>query len=331
MRREIVCDWEIMDSESEVKDKYEGKGECLCGARGLCIETLARQQREIREVQHQELEVMVGEVRRETPDTAILVLFTGNDRFHYEAGQFITIDPHQFSELERFTAFLENVKGRQEPPRAYSLISAPHEDRLAIIVKEERYVPGETAYPPLLSPFLVNQIRRGRRMKIQGFTGAYTLSISLPDHSQILHLCAGSGVVPSLSIIKESIYRGDPYHHILLYSSIRREDILYYSEFEKLHQKYPDRFEVLHCIDSEEPQRIRSLFQGRISVELLRNLITDPGQVLAFVCGPGITPYEGRKACEAGVKPNPRFVERMVALLFELGLDKKQIKQESWG
>ena len=53
-----------------------------------------------------ELEVMVADVVYETPDTTTLVFFTGNDRLDYKAGHFLTIDPHQFEALERFTAFL---------------------------------------------------------------------------------------------------------------------------------------------------------------------------------------------------------------------------------
>ena len=50
-----------------------------------------------------ELEVMIADVVQETPDTATLVLFTGNDRLDYKPGHFLTIDPHQFEALERFT------------------------------------------------------------------------------------------------------------------------------------------------------------------------------------------------------------------------------------
>ena len=74
-----------------------------------------------------ELEVMVADVVDETPDTSTLVFFTGNDHLEYRAGHSLTIDPHQFDALERFTAFLEDLKGRREPPRAYSMCSAPHE------------------------------------------------------------------------------------------------------------------------------------------------------------------------------------------------------------
>src|SRR5258705_12705269 len=119
---------------------------------------------------------MVADVIVETSDTATLVLFTGNDRLEYQAGHFLTVDPHQFDALERFTSFLEDLKGRREPPRAYSMSSAPHERYLAVTVKEERYVSGTTRFPPLLSPLLVKRTLRGMRLVVTGFTGPYTLA-----------------------------------------------------------------------------------------------------------------------------------------------------------
>ena len=123
-----------------------------------------------------QMEVMVAEAVQETADTTTLVFFTGNDRLDYKAGHFLTIDPHQFEGLERFIAFLEDLKGKKEPPRAYSMASSPHEKYLAVTVKEERYVTGLTQYPPLLSPLLVKRIPRGTRLVVTGFTGPYTLA-----------------------------------------------------------------------------------------------------------------------------------------------------------
>src|SRR6185295_2667302 len=146
-----------------------------------------------------ELEVMVAEAVYETPDTTTLVLFTGNDRLDYKAGHFLTIDPHQFEALERFTAFLEDLKGKRDPPLFFSNATAPHEKQLAVTIKEERYSSGSTKYPPLLSPMLVKRTLRGMRLVITGFTGPYTLPEDVEtktDH--IVHLCAGSGSVPNL-------------------------------------------------------------------------------------------------------------------------------------
>ena len=279
-----------------------------------------------------ELEVEVVQARHDTPDTTTLFMSTGDEPIEYEAGHFCTIDPHQFGELEHFTAYLEDQKGQREKPRAYSMASAPHEEHLAITIKEERYESGETPYPPLLSPLLTYYIQEGRRLVISGFTGAYTFPADVCERTgHILHVCAGSGIVPNRSLIKESLHRGDPLRHTLLFSNKTRQDIIYFEEFEVLREQYPDRLDVIHCITREDPAAIRGARSGRISEELLREVSPDPSKVMAYSCGPGITPYERRAARAKGETPEPRFVENMVALLQEHGLDKKQIRQESWG
>ena len=279
-----------------------------------------------------ELEVEVVQARRDTPDTTTLFMSTGDEPIEYEAGHFCTIDPHQFGELEHFTAYLEDQKGQREKPRAYSMASAPHEQHLAITIKEERYESGQTPYPPLLSPLLTYYIQEGRRLVISGFTGAYTFPADVCERTgHILHVCAGSGIVPNRSLIKESLHRGDPLRHTLLFSNKTRGDVIYFEEFEVLRAQYPDRLDVIHCITREDPAGIRGARNGRISEELLLEVAPDPSSVLAYSCGPGITPYERRAARAKGETPEPRFVENMVALLQEHGLDKKQIRQESWG
>ena len=279
-----------------------------------------------------ELEVEVVQARRDTPDTTTLFMSAGDEPIEYEAGHFCTIDPHQFGELEHFTAYLEDQKGQREKPRAYSMASAPHEQHLAITIKEERYESGETPYPPLLSPLLTYYIQEGRRLVISGFTGAYTFPADVYERTDhIIHVCAGSGIVPNRSLIKESLHRGDPLRHTLLFSNKTRGDVIYFEEFEVLREQYPDRLDVIHCITREDPAGIRGARNGRISGELLREVAPDPSKVMAYSCGPGITPYERRAARAKGEDPEPRFVENMVALLQEHGVDKKQIRQESWG
>src|SRR5262249_53956130 len=155
------------------------------------------------------MEVMVADVTVETPDTTTLVLFTGNDRLEYRAGHFLTLDPHQFTALDRFTAYLEDLKGKKEPPRAYSLTSAPYEKQIAITIKEEPYLSGVPQSPPLLSPLLVRRTPRGTRMTITGFTGPYVLPEDIEQRTDhLVHVVAGSGSVPNFSILKDSLARG---------------------------------------------------------------------------------------------------------------------------
>jgi 3-ketosteroid 9alpha-monooxygenase subunit B len=281
-----------------------------------------------------ELEAMVAEVIRETPDTTTLVLFTGNERLEYEAGHFLTIDPHQFEGLERFTAFLEDLKGRKEQPRAYSMSSAPHERYIAITVKEERYVTGTTKYPPLLSPLLVHRTPRGTRMIITGFTGPYILNPKiLSKRNHIFHICAGSGVVPNFAIIKSALHLYPELRHTLLYSNRTWQDVIFRSEIETLVREHPDRLNVVHTLtrQSPAPGEISTVRSGRIGLGLLKELVPADLNCHFFVCGPGISPFERAAARERGAEPVPRFLESVIADLKTLGVQRDQIMQESYG
>jgi ferredoxin-NADP reductase len=281
-----------------------------------------------------ELEVMVAEVVAETHDTVTLVLFTGNDRLDYRAGHFLTIDPHQFEALERFTSFLEDLKGKKEPPRAYSMVSAPHERYLAVTVKEERYASGQTKYPPLLSPLLVKHLARGQRLTVTGFTGPYTLPDDIEaktDH--LVHLCAGSGSVPNVSILKHALLNHPKLRHTFVYSNKTWDDVIFRRTLDELARAHPDRLRVVHALTRESdvgrhPGEVR---KGRVSVAMLRELIPDPGAAMVYACGPAISAWDRQAAREAGIAPAPRFMESVLDALKEVGVPNDRIKRESYG
>src|SRR5689334_2108727 len=200
-----------------------------------------------------EMEVMVADVIVETPDTATLVFFTGNDRLDYKAGHFLTIDPHQFDSLERFISFFEDVKGKKEPPRAYSMSSAPHERYLAVTVKEERYVSGVSRFPPLLSPLLVKRTVRGMRLVVTGFTGPYTLPADVATQTDhIVHVCAGSGSVPNFSMLKYALEHHPTLRHTFLYSNKKWNDVIFRDELDRLAARHAERVKILHALTREE-------------------------------------------------------------------------------
>ncbi len=281
-----------------------------------------------------EMECMVADVIVETPDTSTLVLFTGNDRLEYKAGHFLTIDPHQFESLERFIAFFEDVKGKKEPARAYSMASAPHEQYLAITIKEERYVSGMTKYPPLLSPLLVKRTVRGMRLRITGFTGPYTLPDDIESKTDhIVHVCAGSGSVPNYSILKHALREHPTLRHTFVYSNKTWSDAIFHDDLTRLEREHADRLQVVHVLTRETnrpegPARIR---KGRITTDGLKELIPDPSAVIVYACGPAINPWDRAAAKAAGTEPTPRFLESALASLKELGVPDKKIKRESYG
>jgi ferredoxin-NADP reductase len=276
-----------------------------------------------------ELEVMVADVIVETPDTATLVFFTGNDRLEYKPGHFLTIDPHQFQSLERFIAYFEDLKGRKEPPRAYSMCSAPHERYLAITVKEERYVSGQTLYPPLLSPMLVKRTFRGMRLQITGFTGPYTLPDDIESKTDhLVHMCAGSGVVPNFAILKHALLQHAKLRHTFVYSNKTWEDVIFRRNLEELQRQHPDRLRVIHTLTREEHPSAR---KGRVTPELLREFIPDPAACIVYACGPAISPWEKKAAAAKGTTPAPRFLETVLTGLQAIGIKDEQIEYESYG
>jgi len=281
-----------------------------------------------------ELEVMVADVVIETPDTATLVFFTGNDRLEYSAGHFLTIDPHQFEALQRFTAFLEDLKGRREPPRAYSMSSAPHERYLAVTVKEERYLSGVTKFPPLLSPMLVKRTVRGMRLVVTGFTGPYTLPPDIDKQTDhIVHICAGSGSVPNFSMLKFALAHHPRLRHTFIYSNKTWDDVIYKDALAELAAKHSDRLAVIHTLTREEDQSVYgpSVRNGRVNEALLRELIQNPTECVAYVCGPGISHWDVVAAKQAGTKPQPRFLESVLEELNAIGVPPKRIKREFYG
>jgi ferredoxin-NADP reductase len=281
-----------------------------------------------------ELEVMVADVIVEAPDTTTLVLFTGNDRLEYLAGHFLTIDPHQFESLERFTSFLEDLKGRREPPRAYSMSSAPHERYLAVTVKEERYVSGATRFPPLLSPLLVKRTVRGMRLVVTGFTGPYTLGPDISaqtDH--IVHVCAGSGSVPNFSMLKFALAHHPKLRHTFVYSNKMWSDVIFRDQLARLAAQHPDRLTLLHTLTREEDasQLGPAVRTGRVDQALLREAIPDPTGCLVYVCGPGTSKWDLAAAKEAGTAAPPRFLEAVLGDLEALGVPATRIKREFYG
>ena len=278
-------------------------------------------------------EVTVIERVIETPDTVTLVYAADRPLAAYQAGQFLTIDPHQFAGLSGYVRYFEEQKGKKEPARAYSMASTPAEP-LAITIKEEPFVAGATRYPPLLSPYLVRSCLPGMRMTVTGFTGHYTLPKAMAAGSeQIVHLCAGSGIVPSYGIIKDVLARHPHLKQTLIFGNKTAEDAIFGKHLDALADRHPSRFTYLQALSREADAAKfgAHVMRGRVSRELIAEAVPDLGRARFFVCGPGITPFERKAAKEKGVPATPRFIETVLGYLKELGVDRKQITQEAFG
>lgn len=269
----------------------------------------------------------------ETKDTRTLVLDVGAPA-GYRAGQYVTIAPQQFAGLHGFAAYLEHLKGRVEAPRAYSMCSAPHERHVAITIKEEVYDAGGMKYPPLLSGFLVHQVRAGDRLTARGFVGTYVLPDDIESRAaHILHLCAGSGSVPNFSMLKDSLHRHPRLRHTFVYSNKTWDDVIFRDALARLREEHPARLRVIHRLTRETGPLVQEedVRAGRVEAELLRAVLAGEPDSLVYVCGPAITVWE-RRACKAqGTTPTPRFMESMLSHLATLEVPPDRIKVEAFG
>jgi 3-ketosteroid 9alpha-monooxygenase subunit B len=276
--------------------------------------------------------VTVAAVVSETPD-AVTLVYDAPDEPDYRAGQYLTIDPHQFSTLRRFIQLMELLKKRTEPARAYSMASAPHEP-LAITIKEECWTPGDQQYPTLLSPFLVREVTAGMAMTVSGFTGSYCLPDDIESRTDhIVHLCAGSGSVPNWSILKSALRERTRLRHTFLYSNTTWDDVIYRDALEALAAAHPDRLSLVHTLTRQTdftrvPAGVRS---GRITSSLVREMVRDYSTAVFYACGPALSPWQRLSAREKGVQPAPRFIESVHDIIRELGVPRGRLRTESYG
>ena len=275
-------------------------------------------------------DALVVESIVETPDTRTLVLDVGAHT-PYRAGQYVSIDPHQFPALQSVTRYLEHRKGRPEPPRAYSMCSAPQEPYVAITIKEELY-DGVMAYPPLLSGFLVHSVRAGDRIAALGFVGAYVLP-EAPAAEHILHLCAGSGSVPNVSMVKDALHRHRDLRHTFVYSNKTWDDVIFRDLLSQLSGEHPSRLQVIHTLtrEPEHSPAAEGVLKGRVTAELLGSVLEREPHSLIYMCGPAISVWDRRAHAVAGTTPAPRFLETMMSHLTSLGVPRDKIKMEAFG
>lgn len=267
----------------------------------------------------------------ETHDTRTLVL-DGGERRAWRAGQYVSIDVHQFPGLASFVAYLEQAKGRREAPRAYSMSSAPDEPYLAITIKEEVFQPGRTKYPPLISGFLVHHVRAGDRMSVRGFAGAYVLPDDVEERTgHVLHLCAGSGSVPNLSMIKDSLHRHTRLRHTFIYSNKTWDDVIFRDQLTAIEARHPSRLRVIHTLTRGGDALPPGVRAGRIDTALIAQVLEGEPDSLVFACGPAITVWDRRAAAAAGTIPAPQFLEAMLAHLATAGMPRERVTVESYG
>jgi ferredoxin-NADP reductase len=188
--------------------------------------------------------------------------------------------------------------------RSYSIASAPEREG-EIDITVERIEDGE------VSTYMHDVLIPGDRIEVRGPIGGYFVweaSMTEP----LLLICGGSGVVPLMSMIRHRIDAGAMNPTRLLYSSRTFEDIIYYSELEKLREA-DGGLQIFHTLTRSQPGGWNG-YVRRIDKDMLNEVAGPLGRsVQVYICGPTL------------------LVEAAANTLVKIGIDSILIRTERFG
>ncbi|BBZ10125.1 ferredoxin reductase [Mycobacterium branderi] len=201
-----------------------------------------------------ELRGRILEVRRETEDSATLVIKPGwGFSFDYQPGQFIGI------------GLLVDGRWRW---RSYSLTSSPvtRERTVTITVK---------AMPEgFLSTHLVAGVAPGTIVRLAAPQGNFVMPDPAPP--AVLFLTAGSGITPVMSMLRTLVRRDQITDVVHLHSAPTAADVLFAAELEQLAR-----------VQAGYQLRVRTTrSQGRLDLSRLDDEVADWRDRQTWACGP---------------------------------------------
>jgi predicted ferric reductase len=126
----------------------------------------------------------------------------------------------------------------------------------------------------------VPQLQPGRRLLVDGPHGSYRPR----RHAERFVLIAGGiGITPVISLLRTAADSGDRRPFLLVYGSLRWEEVIFREELEQLQRRLDLR--VVHVLT--EPPPAWAGEAGFIDTDLLgRHLPADLGRAEIFICGP---------------------------------------------
>lgn len=206
----------------------------------------------------------IKQVTRVTPQ-AVEILFDIpedlQDAFNYTAGQYLTLKA--------------TIDGN-EVRRAYSLSSAPHENRWSVVVK--------VVEDGVFSNYAMT-LRAGDTLEVATPEGLFIHERHNGSH--YLLAAAGSGITPIISILKDILINEPDSKVALIYGNQSQAQTIYFEILNDLKDQYENRFVLKYSFSREE--RNESLF-GRVNKGNLNFFIkqdcTDFTFTKAYLCGP---------------------------------------------
>lgn len=193
-------------------------------------------------------------------------------RFKLPEGETIKFKAGQFANL--FSKPYDDV--REETSRAYSISSAPSDNRAIELVI--RYVPNG-----MVTTYVFKHLKEGDKVRLIGPFGEFFLR---DTDREIVCIAGGSGLAPIRSIVLDMIDRGISNRKAtFFFGAVSQRDLYYVEEFKAIEKAHPwFRFvPALSKDDSEHP------YEKGIITEVVARNYGDMKELEAYLCGsPGM-------------------------------------------
>ncbi len=147
-------------------------------------------------------------------------------------------------------------------------------------------------------------LKEGDKVSIEAPFGDFTFK---GEYGKIAMLAGGIGITPLRCMIRYATDEKLDTKIILIYSNRFEDEIVFKNELEEM-QKLSRNLRVVYTIT--RPNEKWNGRRGRIDKEMIQKEIPDYMERVFYICGP------------------PKMVEAMVAILKEMNVPDKQIKQE---
>ncbi len=207
-----------------------------------------------------ELRGRVLEVRRETVDSATLVIKPGwGFSFDYQAGQYIGI------------GLLVDGRWRW---RSYSLTSVPVDRQSGSRGARTITITVKAMPEGFLSTHLVGGVEPGTIVRLAAPQGNFVLPDPAP--AKVLFLTAGSGITPVMSMLRTLVRRGQLGDVTHLHSAPTAADVLFAGELAELADAHEDYRLTVRATRTE----------GRVDLARLDEIVPDWQERQTWACGP---------------------------------------------
>ena len=235
-----------------------------------------------------ELRGRVLEVRRETVDSATLVIKPGwGFSFDYQAGQYIGI------------GLLVDGRWRW---RSYSLTSVPVDRQSGSRGARTITITVKAMPEGFLSTHLVGGVEPGTIVRLAAPQGNFVLPDPAP--AKILFLTAGSGITPVMSMLRTLVRRGQLGDVTHLHSAPTAADVLFAGELAELADAHEDYRLTVRATRTE----------GRVDLARLDGIVPDWQERQTWACGPEAMLEGADRTWKAAGIPERLHLERFAAV-----------------